>query len=156
MLETIYDISDIPYFPRVPGTIEWCLLALALILSALFLIRFRRKKIESRDKLLNAALVELNALLSNKDPSPEVLDRTRLRILRVLELRDSVRYTALGSKDLRRISSISPSPLSAILNALADLEDLRYAKERELSGLISKLEQSARTLGELIKGGANA
>ena len=127
LLQTPYDIVDVPYIPWSPPGTTWLFLA-ALFFLTLFIIYYTHKKslAHSADGVLSLLLKEIELNVGSN--TPEKIQRQAHLVRRVVEHLSQVELSSLSPEELLHVADgVSQQELARVLKHLAELEGATYA-----------------------------
>ena len=125
-LPTPYDITPIPLFPIIPGTLAWLVVAALAVLVALLIARIPLSRRGSPASAVSTAEKELRLLRSRDLDAKELLTGVSLVARRLLTALTSHNVRSCTAAEIRAGAAEQPEPLRPLLLAAAEIEELRF------------------------------
>ena len=158
-----YDITDIPFFPYVPGWVLWAALLVAALLSNLLIRKLasRARKAPALDAYEIASAELQTSLKRLSDTTVEsgnearsIAARAALMVRRFLSMVTGMELSTLSAAELMSSADSIGEKYSSVLAELAALEDLRYNPAADKRSVAAALSRVAELLARLRDEGA--
>lgn len=150
--EELLDIRDIPYFPYVPGLLQWCsfLVFAALVIISLIFIS-KRKKQRRNSQAIDLCQEEIDSLTvylqQHPEQSKDLLSRASLLTRRFISSLTNEDISNFSPAELENFNTLcSSKELAELIRSISDSESYKYSPENDSQLALEYLRKISSSL----------